>query len=230
MQDPVGRLHEHPALSRRSEPRIEAECVAHEVVELGERLDAGVPRADEHEREVRCFGREVGGLELREHVVAKRDGIGQVVEPERVLGEPRDGERARDRAEREHEPLVAQLEPSGVRLDRDGASVLVERGRGTNDELRAGAHHPQRHDDVPRLERGRGGFGEQWPEEHEVLGAHDRRLSDMPGEDASGIASADDQRPVSGLAFGHGDIVAAWPQFVCASSMSSAARRMHCGP
>ena len=103
VQDAVARLDEHPALRRGSQARVEAERVADEIVELRERLDAGVARADEHEREMRRSGREVGGLELGEHVVAKCDRVGEVVEAESVLGEPRNGQRARDRAEGEHQ-------------------------------------------------------------------------------------------------------------------------------
>ena len=196
----------------------------------GERLDAGVARADEDEGEMRRSGREVGGLELGEHVVAKRDRVGEVVEAESVLGEPRNGQRARDRAECEHQPLVAHLEGPGMRLDRDRARRLVEGGRGTHDKLRPRAHHPERDDDVAGLERRGGGLGEQRSEQHEVLRADDRRLPDVPRKDAAGIAAADDQRAVSGVALGHGVIVAAWPQSMCASSTSSVARPTRFAP
>ena len=129
MEDPVARLDEDPALRRGLQARVEAERVTNEVVELGERLDTGIARADEHEREMRRSGREIGSLELGEHVVAERDRVGEVVEAESVLGEARNGQRARDRAEGEHQPVVAHLEAAGVRLDRDRARTFVERGR-----------------------------------------------------------------------------------------------------
>ena len=71
------------------EPRVVAHRVAHEVVQLGQRLGARVARADEHEAEVAValLGVELGvrGLELAQHVVAELDPVREVVESARVL-------------------------------------------------------------------------------------------------------------------------------------------------
>ena len=70
-----------------------AERVAHEVVRLGERLDAGIAGADEGEGQppLRALGVGVGQLELVEDVVAQGDRVGQVLELQRVLAQPREG-------------------------------------------------------------------------------------------------------------------------------------------
>ena len=87
-----------------SRGRVVAERVAHEVGELGERLDARVAGADEDEREVARRALGVAPrrrLELLQHVVAEVDRVGEVLEAEPVLGEAGDRQRPRDRAERE---------------------------------------------------------------------------------------------------------------------------------
>ena len=102
------------------------------------------------------------------------------------------------------EPLVRDLERSVLRLDRHGAALLVERRCAAQQQLGARAHHPQRHDDVARLERAGGGFGQERREEHEVLRADDRRLdpalAEQPRHPAAGEAAAEDQRAATGSA------------------------------
>ena len=65
----------------------------------------------------RCGARRlgVGELDLAQHVVAQPDRVADVLEAERVLAQARDVRRARDRAERDHEPLVADRERAGLR-------------------------------------------------------------------------------------------------------------------
>ncbi len=81
-----------------TERRVVAQRVADEVVQLRERLHSGIAGSDEDERQLArdvCrveHGR--GGLEPAQDVVAKPDGVGEVMEPEAVLGEPRDGKHA----------------------------------------------------------------------------------------------------------------------------------------
>jgi hypothetical protein len=91
-KDRRGGVDEHPALPRCPEARVVAQRVAHEVGELGERLDARVACADEDEGEValgaRRVERRVGRLELAQDVVAQVDRVGEVLEAEAVLGEP----------------------------------------------------------------------------------------------------------------------------------------------
>ena len=136
-----------------------ANRVLGEVVQLGQRLDAGVARADEDEAEVarglvrvqtRCCG-----LERAEEPVAERDRVGDVLETLAVLGEARDRERPRHGAERDDEPLVPDLERTAERLGDDRLPLGVAREDAAEQQLRVRAHRPERHDDVPRLERAR---------------------------------------------------------------------------
>ena len=95
-----------------------------EVVELRERLDAGVACADEHEAEialglVRVEARR-GRLERAQEPVAERDRVRDVLEPMTVLGEAGHGEGAWHGAERDHEPLVADLERAAESLRDHG--------------------------------------------------------------------------------------------------------------
>ena len=127
-EDPRRELDEHPALADVAERRVPAtDGVTREVVELGERLDARVAGPDEDEAEVALrLGRVKpcgGGLERAEQAVAERNRVGDVLEAAPVLGEPRDRERPRNRAERDHEPLVLDLERPAERLGDDRLGV-----------------------------------------------------------------------------------------------------------
>ena len=185
-----------------------------EIAKLSERLDACVAGADEDEAQMR--GRlarlelRVRSLELSEDAVAEGDRVGEVLEAEAVLSEAGHREDARDGAEREHELVVADVEHTRVRrLDVREPLLLVDRGHAAEHELGVGAHLPERHDRVPRLERARGRLREHRRVEHEVLRADDRRavLAEQPGDVAAREAAADHQHPASRLT--HPAIVAA---------------------
>jgi hypothetical protein len=66
-------------------------------VELGQRLDARVARADEDEAEVACrlvrIEARRGRLERAQQPVAERDRVGDVLEALAVLGQAGDGDR-----------------------------------------------------------------------------------------------------------------------------------------
>ena len=67
-----------------------------------------------------------------------------------MLGQAGNRERARDRTEREHELVVAELERAGVRrLDAREPPLLVDRGHAAEHELGVRAHLAER-DDVCR--------------------------------------------------------------------------------
>ena len=73
---------------------------AHEVVQLGERLDAARIRRPTNANVSRRWAElevGVGEVELVQHVVAQRDRVGEVLELERVLAHRR-GRGARDSA------------------------------------------------------------------------------------------------------------------------------------
>ena len=106
-QDRRSGIDEHPALGRIAQGRVVAQRRVGEVVELGERLDSRVARADEDEPELRRRPARRGRVESLEHVVAERDRVGEVLEAAAVLGQPGHREDAVDGAERDDEPLVA---------------------------------------------------------------------------------------------------------------------------
>ena len=110
-----------------------------------------------------------------------------------MLEQTGDGQRARHGAERQHEfaPLD-RLWPL-VRLDGRGARPEIERGHAAEDQLRVRAHLAQGHDAVPRLERPRGGLGQERGVEHEVLLARDRRaaVAELARDVGAGEAAAD---------------------------------------
>ena len=88
------RRRRAPSAATSPQRRVRpANRVLSEVVQLRERLDAGVARADEDEAEVarrlvRVEARR-GGLERAQEPVAQRDRVGDVLEPAPVLGEAR---------------------------------------------------------------------------------------------------------------------------------------------
>ncbi len=211
-----------------------AQSVVHEVGELRERLDAGVARADEHEREVPLLhgrvGREVGKLELLQHVVSEVDGVGDVFEAEGVLAEARHRERAADRAERDDEPLVLHLDRPERRLDGHRPCGLVECYRTAVDELGARTHHPQRHDDVPRLERPGGGFRKDRRVEHEVLRADDRgpAFAEQARDVGAGKAAAEDEGATLRLSSHRRILTRPWPTRSQSSTSGSSAVAAWC--
>ena len=113
-------VDEHPALGSLTERGVRAKRGLRHVVQLRERLDARVAGADEDEPELgRVVRVDRRALELEEDAVAQGDRVGEVLEAHPVLGEAGHGEHARARAERDDEPLVADLERPGERVDDD---------------------------------------------------------------------------------------------------------------
>ena len=213
------RVDEHPPLRRVPQAGVVAERVADEVGELGQRLDSRVAGPDEDEGQLALpmglVGCRVGGFEPLQHVVAQVDGVGQVLEAECVIGEPRDRERARDRPERDDEVAVADVHDPLERLDLNAPALEVERRRAAKDELGVWAHRAQGHDHVPRLEGAGGGLRQQRGEEHRVLRADDRgtALAETAGDVAARVPPADDDRAATRLPLAHASTIAAWPGF-----------------
>ena len=177
------------------------------VVELGERLDARVAGADEDEAELgRVVRMDRRALELEEYAVSQRDRVGEILEADAVLEQTRNRERARRRSEGDDEPLVADLELAGERLDAHDASLAIELADVAEHELCVRAHLPKRHDDVARLERSRRGLGQERRVEHEVLERDDRRAAPLQQarDVAPGEPSAEDERSAACLASLHG--------------------------
>ncbi len=130
-------------------------------------------------------------------MVAERDRVGEVLEAHARARRARDGERARRRAERDDEALVADLESARRAIRRRPLAPLAVVPRDAAEhELGVRAHLPQRDDDVSRLDRPRGRLGEERRVQHEVLQRDDRRAAALqePRDVAPGEASAEDER------------------------------------
>ena len=78
-------------------------------------------------------------------------------------------------------------------------------------QIGVGAHRAQRHDDVPRLERPGRRLRKHRREEHEVLGADDRRapLLEIARDVAAGEAAAEDERAAARFPI-HRSSIAGW--------------------
>ena len=148
------------------------------------------------------LGRRGGrGLEAPQDVVAQRDRVGEVLEAECMIGEPGDGQRPGNRAERDDEVLVGHIDEHFLGLDLDALPVGSVGDCAPEHEVGVRAHQPQRHDDVAWLERPGRRFGEHRGEEHEVLGADDRcaLLLEQLRDVAAGEAASEDERAATCL-------------------------------
>lgn len=92
-EDPRAAVDEHPVWLDAPEPRVAAQGVGGELVQLGGGLDAGVAGPGEDERQPRGggVGRRVGELDQAQDVAAQADRVGEVLERERVLAQARHG-------------------------------------------------------------------------------------------------------------------------------------------
>jgi hypothetical protein len=155
---------------------VAAQRARRELLQLGDRLHARVAGAGEHERQPprRVLGRRVGELDLAHHAVAQPDRVGQVLEPGRVLAQPRHVRHPRDRAERDHQLLVLDLEVAGLRHHAHDAPVGIDRYRAAEQEIGVRRHRAQRHRDVAWLDAARGRLRQQRRVEHEVRRVDDR--------------------------------------------------------
>ena len=169
------RLDQHPAHALRAAARIQLDRLRGEVLQLGEPLDARVAGADEHEAEV--LGRAARGSSrdsamsrqlrtwLRSAVASESD-----FKPDRVLGQTGDRQRPRDRAERDDQLVVVELELLAVDAARTPSVACggVGAGDAPDHELGPAQLRAQRDDHVARVERRPGGARQQRRVEHEV--------------------------------------------------------------
>ena len=88
-EDPRRAVDEHPAGLDVGQSRVAAQRAGRQLLQLGERLDAGEAGAGEHEREPALgrLGRGVGEVDLAQHVVAQADRVADVLEREGVLAQ-----------------------------------------------------------------------------------------------------------------------------------------------
>jgi hypothetical protein len=87
--------------------------------------------------------------------------------------------------------------PPASGLDGDLPRGLVHSRDLPEDEVGVRAHHPERNDDVARLESPRGGLWQRGGVEHEVLAADDGAagLAEQPADIGAGEPAAQYQRP-----------------------------------
>ncbi len=172
-QDPIGRLDQNPAHPVQAGARVALDRVGGEVLQLGERLQAGVAAPDEDVGEQlvaarRVLGR-VGRLQRLDHVVAQPDRVGEGFEADRVLVEAGNRQHPGDRAERQQQLVVVErlgVSVAVAQLDRAGGGIvcvdLAQPQIGPPEDL------AQRRDHVPRLERPGRRLRQERRVEHEV--------------------------------------------------------------
>ena len=120
------------------------------------------------------LGGGVGQLDLAQDVVAQADRVGQVLEAERVLAQSRTGgmrvtePSATTRSRRRSRSGRPRTRTSTTRRSGSSATAAAEH------EVGVGAHRPQRHGDVPRLDVAGRRLGQQRGVEHEVGRVDDR--------------------------------------------------------
>ena len=83
----------------------------------------------------------IGGVEPLQNVVAQEDRVGEILEGQGVIGQARDRQGARDRAEGDDELLVVDGDVAFERLDLDALPLEVELGGVPEHELGVRAHH-----------------------------------------------------------------------------------------
>ena len=139
-QHPVHRLDQDPAHAVQAGPRVAVHRVGGEVLKLGERLEARVAAADEDVGEQLLAARRVLGgvrrLERLDQVVSQPDRVGEALEADRVPVEAGNRQRARDRADRDQQLVVADR--LDLALVRVGARPCAPRGRGRRSRRAAG--------------------------------------------------------------------------------------------
>ena len=137
-----------------------------------------------------------GGVELVQHVLSQVDCVGEVLESQGVLGEARNREPRRDRAESDDEVVVRHLDFAALGLHGDDPGVLVEGGRPSEEDLGVRAHHTERDGDVACFDGAGRHLGQDRCVEHGALGADDRRaaLAEAACDVRAGEPATEDQR------------------------------------
>ena len=181
LHDPRLGLEQDPAHPLGATARVELDRLDGEVLQLGESLDAGVSRAHEHEPEILSATQGVlerlGYVEAVEHLVAQRGGIGERLKAGRVLGQTGNGKCARDRAERNDQLVITDLEALTVDpLHAELRTLGLSPSDLADDQIGASQLGAQRHDDMARIERGAGGARKQGRVEHEVSVVDERHV------------------------------------------------------
>ena len=216
-QDPVRGLDHDPPHIVRDPGRIRGEGGPREVLELTDRLDPGEPGPDEDEPErgapflgVFGLGRSV---ELREHTVPKPDRLGQRLEPDAVLSEPRYRQGPRPRAGTDNGHVERLVPPAAVgQTDPRRPALRVDPLHLAQDEPRATERTPERHDDGAGVDQPARHFRQERLIRHVVLRAHHDQLVpargqsplEVAGRVQTDVAATDDQDPGHRLTFSPG--------------------------
>lgn len=177
--DPAGGLDQHPVHVGLLEALVVPQRVAGHVLQLRQRLDAREAAADDDEAQQPLAQLRVvraGGLvEPRQHVVAQVDGLADGLHADADLGQARDGQRARDGAERRDEHVVLVLLDVTVgELDRDGLALVLDAGGAAGDHVAALEDLAQGHHDVAGLDGTGRRLGEERLVGHVRLGVDHR--------------------------------------------------------
>ena len=174
--------------------------------QLGEHLDPGEAAADDDDGEqpvtLRPGGEVRGTVEVREDAVTHRHGLFDPLQTDRVLGDARDGERARD-GTGGHDELVVALLPRLADLRRDGRGAVgvVDPRDLRRDHARLLQVATQPHDRVARLDLTGGDLGKERLIRHVGQRVDDRDLClalaqvllELPCGVETGVATADDE-------------------------------------
>ena len=149
------------------------------VLELGERLDARVAATDEHERQCPAPLRFVvdggGEIESTQHLVAQGDRLLDVLEPDRLLGQPGDRQRPRHRSEGDDDVVVVDaVLLAGRRLHDRTVVRVVDRRDAAGDDATPPQDGTERHHDMSRFEAAGGGFRKERLVRHHRTGIDDR--------------------------------------------------------
>ena len=157
----------------QARPWVAVHRVGGEVLELGQGLETGVAAADEDVGEHLLPARRVLGrvrhLQGLDDVVSEPDRVGEALEADCVLVEARHREGPGNRADREHQLVVAQVLGLAIvhpRLDRAGGGVVG--GDRAQPEVGALEDLPQRGDHVARLQQPGRRLGQERRVEDEI--------------------------------------------------------------
>ena len=172
-------MHQHHADAFGREPRIERERLADEVVEAGDRLDAGEATAgdDEGEQAVAsggAFG--VAFLERRDDAIAQVNCVAQRLHRQRALLEAWQAVEVGDRAERDHQLVVRQAVVVALEAVRhgDAAAIEINPVDVADEDLGPLQQRPQRADDVRDVEVAGGDLVQHRREQEEVVARDER--------------------------------------------------------
>ena len=204
--DPAHRLDQVEVRVLEAQLRVVLQQRGCQGAHLGEHLDAGEAATDDHDGQ-QSVALGTGGqvrrtVEVRQDAVADRDGLFDRLQPDGVVGDAGDRERARD-GTGGHDDLVVALLPRLADLRRDGRGAVgvVDARDLRRDHARLLQVTTQPHDRVARLDLTGGDLGKERLIRHVGQRVDDRDLClalaqvllELPCGVETGVATADDE-------------------------------------